>query len=111
MEAGKLSPGIEPRSAAYQAAVLPLNHESIIPTTGLEPVRIFPGDFKSPAPANYAMWAYLQINLSGADGIRTHYPLLARQVLFQLSYNPKMDQSGLEPELYACKTYVLPLNY
>ena len=36
-------------------------------------------------------------NLSGDGEIRTHDPLLARQVLSQLSYAPIMGLSGLEP--------------
>ena len=35
--------------------------------------------------------------LSGDGEIRTHDPLLARQVLSQLSYTPIMGLSGLEP--------------
>ena len=36
-------------------------------------------------------------NLNGDGEIRTHDPLLARQVLSQLSYAPIMGLSGLEP--------------
>ena len=37
------------------------------------------------------------LKVSGDGEIRTHDPLLARQVLSQLSYAPIMGLSGLEP--------------
>ena len=37
------------------------------------------------------------LSASGDGEIRTHDPLLARQVLSQLSYAPVMGLSGLEP--------------
>ena len=37
------------------------------------------------------------LSASGDGEIRTHDPLLARQVLSQLSYAPIMGLSGLEP--------------
>ena len=41
---------------------------------------------------------YISVLQPSGDGeIRTHDPLLARQVLSQLSYAPKMGLSGLEP--------------
>ena len=35
-------------------------------------------------------WQYLEIVLGGAGRVRTDDPLLAKQVLYQLSYDPKL---------------------
>ena len=35
--------------------------------------------------------AFIRLSGDGAEGIRTPDPLLARQVLSQLSYNPGLD--------------------
>ena len=52
-----------------------------IPTVSLrEPVRI--------ASDAEPEGSYIQLSLGGDDGIRTHDPLLAGQVLSQLSYTP-----------------------
>ena len=42
-------------------------------------------------------------NLGGAEGVRTPDPLLAKQVLSQLSYSPNevVGPSGIEPETSA----------
>ena len=54
-----------------------------IPTVSLrEPVRI--------ASDAEPVGSYIQLSLGGDDGIRTHDPLLAGQVLSQLSYTPKL---------------------
>ena len=46
----------------------------------------------------FSMYTYQFFSeLSGDGEIRTHDPLLARQVLSQLSYAPIMGLSGLEP--------------
>ena len=47
--------------------------------------------------SRYARANKLLRNLNGDGEIRTHDPLLARQVLSQLSYAPIMGLSGLEP--------------
>jgi hypothetical protein len=41
--------------------------------------------------------------VGGDDGTRTHDPLLAKQVLFQLSYVPKVARGwpGIFPEIYS----------
>ena len=52
-----------------------------IPTVSLrEPVRI--------ASDAEPEGSYIHLSLGGDDGIRTHDPLLAGQVLSQLSYTP-----------------------
>ena len=46
----------------------------------------------------FSMYNSLFFQTASGDGeIRTHDPLLARQVLSQLSYAPIMGLSGLEP--------------
>ena len=62
---------------------LPCGGDDGIPTVSLrEPVRI--------ASDAEPEGSYIQLSLGGDDGIRTHDPLLAGQVLSQLSYTPKL---------------------
>ena len=49
---------------------------------------------------------------SGDKGIRTLDPLLVRQVLSQLSYDPIMERvKGIEPSQLAWKARTLPVSY
>ena len=45
----------------------------------------------------FSRYMSLSVTADGDGEIRTHDPLLARQVLSQLSYAPIMGLSGLEP--------------
>ena len=65
---------------------LPCGGDDGIPTVSLrEPVRI--------ASDAEPEGSYIHLSLGGDDGIRTHDPLLAGQVLSQLSYTPILNGS------------------
>ena len=42
----------------------------------------------------------MDVKIGGAEGIRTPDPLLAKQVLYQLSYIPKNEVAGMELKLH-----------
>ena len=61
-------------------------------------IRLHP-DASVPARTSvFAVWRLLFSLLRGDGEIRTHDPLLARQVLSQLSYTPRFRRSGSLPE-------------
>ena len=66
-----------------------------------------PPPWQGGALTNWATRPYI----NGDGEIRTLDPLLARQVLSQLSYAPKERVMGIEPTYPAWKAGVLPLNY
>ena len=70
-----------------------------------------------PTTSSVTGWHSNQLNYratlyGGVNRARTCDPLLVRQMLSQLSYNPILERvKGIEPSQLAWKAEVLPLNY
>ena len=69
-----------------------------------------------PSTSSVTGWHSNQLNYQAANGgtnrARTFDPLLVRQVLSQLSYDPIMERvKGIEPSQLAWKARTLPLSY